>query len=312
MMWLTLLALACSTWRCSVPHGDDTPVGYYLYTPANPSQPQKIQLDDTEAIQASHFDVRRPTKIIIHGFSKSYLEIPNKEIRTAYQARGAYNIISMDWSEVAALNYVDTKPLVPLVGIQCARFVRFLAREFGLDLADLVLVGHSMGAHVAGFCGKELQKISRGEMRLGNIVALEAALPLYRYANPHARLSNTDADYVMAIHSNGLRKGFLAPLGHADFYANGGQKQPGCGVDLSGHCAHARVVYLYAEAVQQRTSFAPFGHCPRYADLLVSLGRCQELTGDLVQLGDPLEVSQVKGIFTFETNPWSPYGRPLA
>ena len=48
-----------------------------------------------------------------------------------------------------------------------------------------------------------------------------------------AGLEPTDADFVDVIHTMGkagpiMDFGTLKPLGHADFYANGGAMQPGC------------------------------------------------------------------------------------
>ena len=48
-----------------------------------------------------------------------------------------------------------------------------------------------------------------------------------------ARLNPTDADFVDVIHTMGdegiiMDFGTLLPLGHADFYPNGGVDQPGC------------------------------------------------------------------------------------
>ncbi len=47
------------------------------------------------------------------------------------------------------------------------------------------------------------------------------------------RLDTSDAEFVDIIHTNGgnLSEGEIAfdqPIGHVDFYVNGGQKQPGC------------------------------------------------------------------------------------
>ena len=47
--------------------------------------------------------------------------------------------------------------------------------------------------------------------------------------DPDFRLDSTDAQFVDVIHTSGTAFGFLAPIGHADFYPNSGKfPQPGC------------------------------------------------------------------------------------
>lgn len=49
---------------------------------------------------------------------------------------------------------------------------------------------------------------------------------------PEGHLTSTDAEFVDVIHTDGGVLGFPFPLGHADFYPNGGtSRQPGCDVE---------------------------------------------------------------------------------
>ena len=59
---------------------------------------------------------------------------------------------------------------------------------------------------------------------------LPYGLRVYENAHPLVRLDRSDADFVDVIHTdiNGL--GIDQPIGHLDFYPNGGAKQPGCDV----------------------------------------------------------------------------------
>ena len=62
---------------------------------------------------------------------------------------------------------------------------------------------------------------------------LDPAGPLFEGYDPNVRLDKTDADYVDVIHSNGdslIVGGFgtWEPLGHVDFYPNGGRNQRVC------------------------------------------------------------------------------------
>lgn len=52
---------------------------------------------------------------------------------------------------------------------------------------------------------------------------------LFSLSNPDTTLDVTDADFVDIIHTNGGTASFTEPMGHVDFYVNGGEKQPGCG-----------------------------------------------------------------------------------
>lgn len=66
----------------------------------------------------------------------------------------------------------------------------------------------------------------------------------------HKRLSPDDADFVDVLHtytrSFGLSIGIQMPVGHIDIYPNGGDFQPGCGLnDLFGSIAYGSE-FLYS------------------------------------------------------------------
>lgn len=95
-----------------------------------------------------------------------------------------------------------------------------------LDLGRTHIIGFSLGAHVAGFAGSELPGLYR-------ITGLDPAGPLFESQHPDARLDDTDAKFVDVIHSNGENLilgglGSWQPMGHVDFYPNGGRVQTGC------------------------------------------------------------------------------------
>ena len=62
---------------------------------------------------------------------------------------------------------------------------------------------------------------------------LDPAGPLFEGYDPRVRLDKSDAEYVDVIHSNGESLivggfGVWEPIGHVDFYPNGGRAQSGC------------------------------------------------------------------------------------
>lgn len=92
-----------------------------------------------------------------------------------------------------------------------------------LNLKDVVLIGHSLGSHIAGIAAKRIQS-----GRIPIIVALDPAYPLFSKSEHDKRLARTDADYVQVIHTSIGQLSIPYPIGHADFYPNYGKDQSGC------------------------------------------------------------------------------------
>lgn len=53
-------------------------------------------------------------------------------------------------------------------------------------------------------------------------------MQLYENTDPKYRINKNDATFVDIIHTNGKGLGLIEPLGHIDFYPNGGKKQMNC------------------------------------------------------------------------------------
>lgn len=105
-----------------------------------------------------------------------------------------------------------------------------LYTNYSANLSDFHVVGHSLGGQIAGFVGKTVQNLTG--LNIGKITGLDPANPLFVPTHPESRLANTDADIVVAVHTDGLIFGYYYPIGGIDFYANGGTAaQPGCLVE---------------------------------------------------------------------------------
>ena len=108
-------------------------------------------------------------------------------------------------------------------------FIQNLINEFNVSPSSFHLIGHSLGAHVAGYAGKWLGG------KLAHITGLDPAGPYFEgLTNPAARLWHTDAQFVESIHTDAhhliptLGFGMYETCSHIDFYPNGGVSQPGC------------------------------------------------------------------------------------
>lgn len=73
---------------------------------------------------------------------------------TAYFKKRNLNIncIVVDWGAGAnTINYIAARRRVKPVGLQVGKFIDFLVIDGGMKLTDLMIIGHSLGAHVGGF-----------------------------------------------------------------------------------------------------------------------------------------------------------------
>ncbi|XP_017873742.1 PREDICTED: phospholipase A1-like [Drosophila arizonae] len=272
-------------------------VDFYLYTQRNPTEGQLIQATKA-SIDASNFDATNPTRFTIHGWNSNYQDGVNKGVRDAWFLSGDYNMIAVDWSRGRSLEYASSVAAAPGAGARIALLVDFLVIEYGMSLETLEVVGFSLGAHVAGFTAKQ---VSTGIVR--KVVGLDPASPLYSYEKPEKRLSSKDAFYVETIQTSGITVGFSKPIGRAAFYPNGGRYQPGCGIDLTGTCAHTRAVTYYVESL--RLNNFPTIKCSSYEQ---AQNKDCGSTYSTVKMGDSENELTAVGDFYVPVNWQSPYG----
>lgn len=66
------------------------------------------------------------------------------------------NAIAVDWKSLAGCDYVTSSQInVEKVGKVIAKLILFLF-DVGFRIENMHVIGHSLGAHVAGYCGKSL------------------------------------------------------------------------------------------------------------------------------------------------------------
>jgi hypothetical protein len=59
-------------------------------------------------------------------------------------------VIVIDWAPGAKAPYLSATGNTRLVGAQTARFLYFLQEKGALKFEDVHLIGHNLGAHIAG------------------------------------------------------------------------------------------------------------------------------------------------------------------
>ncbi|XP_012141585.2 pancreatic triacylglycerol lipase [Megachile rotundata] len=248
-----------------------------------------VRLANPEDI-AKYVSRDKDTILYIHGF----LENPDADnvqtIIKAYLEERDVNLIALDWGDIAIdINYLFVSSQVSVIGEAVGEFLEKLSEV--IDLNTLHVIGHSLGAHVAGQIGRSMN------VTLARITGLDPAFPLFYPSTCHIR--PTDAETVVILHTDAGFYGTPVDTGTVDFYANRGVvPQPGCPKIIGSElCSHQRSVKLYAESLKNPKAF-PAHKC---------VDKSEE-SGRIIYFGDATP-KNIYGAYCFYTNAQEPYGK---
>uniref|UniRef100_A0A1I8GGJ9 Lipase domain-containing protein n=1 Tax=Macrostomum lignano TaxID=282301 RepID=A0A1I8GGJ9_9PLAT len=273
---------------------------YWLFTRSNILEASTIKYNDKASVTNSKFNPKNPTKIICHGWIESGDKPWVVEMKKALLSFGDFNANGVVYEQSTA----NTR----MVGTMTARLIKWLETEFGADRENFHFIGHSLGSHIAGYTGAGLRESE--SKQLGRITGLDPAGPYFQGTDPEVRLDPTDARFVDAIHTDSSDQidghlflkmmfdsgiGLVQPVGHIDFYPNGGKWQPGCtrniftqdilsmGIIEAGKwtlaaCHHMRAPILFtATAANPDADFLAY-ECDNYDEF--KAGRCLSCAGN--------------------------------
>ncbi|XP_076204727.1 phospholipase A1 member A isoform X2 [Aptenodytes patagonicus] len=200
--------------------GSKLKVQFLLFTSSSPSCGELILADN--GIKNSSFNSSLETKIIIHGFralgtKPSWIEGLVHAILHTSQV----NVIAVDWVYGSTGAYPSAVENVTQLALSISQVISKLL-ALGVSGTSIHIIGVSLGAHVGGLVGH----FHGGQ--LGRITGLDPAGPKYTRASPEERLDPGDALFVEAIHTDADNFGIRIPVGHIDYFINGGKDQPGC------------------------------------------------------------------------------------
>lgn len=80
----------------------------------------------------------------------------------------------------------------------------------GLKLKKTEMVGHSLGAHIAGLTAEKLSQ--KTNQKIGVIFGLDPAGPIIKNLPKELRLNETQAEFVVVYHTS--RLGIQKKIGH--------------------------------------------------------------------------------------------------
>jgi len=266
----------------------------------------------------------RPTKLIVHGFMDNYYRNESwmPKMTEELLKYGDYNVIVVDWHHGNRLPYEQAVSNTRVVGAQIADLMKTLQSDVKQASSDFHIIGHSLGAHIAGYAGERVPGT-------GRITGLDPAGLYFTNTEPTVRLDQSDAVFVDIVHTDG--KSFLygdfgtgQQLGHADFFPNLGHDQPGCMgiVEMTRKfgvkeaylrylkCEHIRSYEYYTESINSECPFTAFP-CANEDDYLA--GKCSECpNGSCSRMGFHADKSIPKNrtkyyLMTAENAPYCAY-----
>lgn len=173
-----------------------------------------------------------------------------------------------------------------------------------------------MGAHVAGFTGKNV----RG--RINTIIGLDTA-NVGDILDPSTRLDASDAEYVELIQTEIQFIAIPAPVGHANFYPGGGMNQPYCDggnslenvvsyISLTNftftdfECNHMIAIDYLAESLSTYPSTFYAQRCSSMDEMRANA--CPTTTTRYLMGGEPSNYAHgLRGIFRLPVNAQRPF-----
>ncbi|GAB6027535.1 hypothetical protein CHUAL_001783 [Chamberlinius hualienensis] len=253
-----------------------------LYTRMNPNNPFVFDNpNDISKISQSNFNSNAPTKFLVGGFFDGNGTTIVNQLVSPLLLNSDCNVFNVNWFLASSTTYSQATANIRLVGAILGRFIELLHNETGLSFSQCHLIGHSLGAHAAGYAGQYLTG------KIGRISGLDPAGPYFYDTDPVVRLDTTDAQFVDIMHTN---KGSLLTghfgidqvIGHIDVFPNGGEHQPNCSTDfsvnfgelandvriLNSGCSHVLAPSLYAATITSNNNNCIFTSypCPSYND----------------------------------------------
>ncbi|XP_034537871.1 inactive pancreatic lipase-related protein 1-like [Notolabrus celidotus] len=242
---------------------------FLLYTQRNRYY-QEIKADKT--IEATNYSGLSKTRFVIPGYLQKGEEDWPRDMCKVMVSWEKVNCVAVEWKKGVMTSYARAANNARVVAVQVADMIDFLMTKFKQSGEKFHIIGHSVGAHAAGDVGSRISGIAR-------ITGLDPTEPYFQGANATVRLDTSDALFVDVIHTDALPYhsklglGMTEPVGHIDFYPNGGELMSGCSSnrgkpsDLDAFwegskkfdtCNHVRAYQYYSESIVKPKGFVGF------------------------------------------------------
>lgn len=168
-------------------------VNFYLYTKERQTDPIHLDMRSTDSVINAPFVKSRPLVVLIHGYTGHKDFAPNTQIRPAYFAKDEYNIISIDYKNLALQGcYINAVANIATVANCTAQLLDFLIDKNIFTLDSIHVIGFSLGSQTAGMVANYL----KDGRQLKRITGLDPAKPMFTVVGKEDKLDKSDAEFV--------------------------------------------------------------------------------------------------------------------
>ncbi|XP_063988582.1 phospholipase A1-like [Diachasmimorpha longicaudata] len=328
------VAAAGLEWFFKKNTSDSVDVRFFLSSSRRPHR-VRVLVGPQFGLEWTDFSVQRRTVIIVHGFLSHGGEDWIREMEEAFHAWGDVNVVVVDWSAHGnTWNYYSAAVNARIVGHQISRLLSHIVNTTRESTPDetswgpIHMVGHSLGAHICGITANHFRMLPTS-WKIRRITGLDPAQPCFKYSD--LSLNKSHAPLVDIIHTNGkwfssIGLGLPGPIGHMDFYPNGGKRQPACikieassfdylGIPKSAVeqaiCSHGFSHAYFTESVRSAAS-KNCSFCGRSWDL--TYRHAQQIINETtnppnicVEMGLKAENASLRGTFFVMTSSTTPF-----
>ncbi|XP_063708875.1 lipase member I-like [Culicoides brevitarsis] len=247
-----------------------------------------------------------PVVILIHGWRRLMDLKWMDDVALDYRKyNNSSNVCLIYWEELAwEIDLMKLKEeSLPKVVRRTAHFIKLLHEDHGISYDDISLVGHGIGAHIAGAASNKVDN------KVGKIYALDPFGPLYStyiQENPAGRLDPKDAKYVQALYTSSNVLGTELIVGHQNFKPNLGRTpQTPClnsYMELKFVCSHQLAVDYFRYSLNPEYEFTAM-KCNRNITNYIVQNCGKQHVYD--RFG--VHAEGISGVFYFEPFPAAPY-----
>jgi len=248
------------------------------------------------------FDPKLTTYFVTHGYTGSGYDQWLHELAIDLLKIKPANIFIVNWELGAAREYKQAIGNSRVVAKIISNLIKNLVKQKNANLSDVYLIGHSLGAHLTCYIGKEF----KGE--IGFLYAFDAGGPSFENLPEEVRCTNKDAKYVAATHTDIGRDqfGYSQPYGTVDYYFNDGVNQPSCNSSdfvTRRSCAHQIAHTYFGDMVAKENGC--FQGCPFVFKGVSEVKAINDCADRWVKF--LLGVRYAAGVYQIETSKEPPY-----